>query len=696
MLNSYYEITDPTFTGFVGLTIKSEHLTTNLKYKDEILFFEKRDIQPVTLVSIEEVILEYGKILLKGLFYFKGQLSREIEITYTDTRSQLLDVLKHKIVEESAAKLIVVGKSNKLELDVKVKKTENVILLYDASTNQKLTEYKKNKDMLLLSKNVLLNIIDINSNLHYLIFNEGNIPIDITNFQVDAELYYHLNFELFGSIGNRSFNGKKISLLSGTDSLLIFSEYSMDKLVVNRKDLTIMSIENNGSIVFKYTSKRNELSYFIFSKVIEDKNETSITGGQSRDYLLSLPIFKNIEIETNGKNNIIIDEKGNPYKFEYNKDKLSFYQSNKNQMVVYTKDYEIELEEYRNSGEMLIRIKLNNSVLYNEQIEKKIIVDRDTYTELLYLQYKARKRSLMEKATLAEIYSSWGRQVNDYLLYNFFGQLVILNNGIKEIENNNSDSTIIKNRKMLNFMYYSIREQKKLLDRVSIGFPSILYDEEKNFLDNHKSVYYERMQKQLIVYSNQVQRYLSEIESSLNALNFAIIPRRKMEEIYENRPKRGYLAAGILGGLGVLTGGIGLIAAGGLFGLNTYLSNSDTVKVNQYNAENDNNKIDFYINKALDSYEHLMLNILPYYISQVSNAYYSTHQFYGEFLLKQTFTEEKITYKKEEIFNRLGKLYVEKRIPLDSESILTIDDIVKELVLMNNPQNLKITGSINK
>ncbi|EGL81432.1 hypothetical protein CathTA2_0039 [Caldalkalibacillus thermarum TA2.A1] len=147
--------------------------------------------------------------------------------------------------------------------------------------------------------------------------------------------------------------------------------------------------------------------------------------------------------------------------------------------------------------------------------------------------------------------------------------------------------------------------------------------EECSFFSATDEKGYELLQKKLLSLSSQVQRHLIEIENSLNVLSFAIIPKKTYEQHTENKAKRNYWNATVIGGLGVLTGGLGLIAASGLIGLSTYFENKEYKAVKQLRDENEQYKIDFYIGRALDSFYHLMNTMLPYYVSQASKAYYS-------------------------------------------------------------------------
>lgn len=62
------------------------------------------------------------------------------------------------------------------------------------------------------------------------------------------------------------------------------------------------------------------------------------------------------------------------------------------------------------------------------------------------------------------------------------------------------------------------------------------------------------MQTQLLTLSSQIQRHLTEIEQSLNALSFAIIPRKTMNSVQKDKSNKSYWTAGILAGLGIVTG----------------------------------------------------------------------------------------------------------------------------------------------
>lgn len=74
-----------------------------------------------------------------------------------------------------------------------------------------------------------------------------------------------------------------------------------------------------------------------------------------------------------------------------------------------------------------------------------------------------------------------------------------------------------------------------------------------------------------------------------------------------------------------------------------------------------------------------MQNMLPYYIYQASNIYYSTSRHHGKFLLKDSSLEED-DIKKKAMFNRLIELYITKSMPLEEGSLVNRADVIEELM----------------
>lgn len=84
--------------------------------------------------------------------------------------------------------------------------------------------------------------------------------------------------------------------------------------------------------------------------------------------------------------------------------------------------------EHRSSEEILIAIRDSSSV----ENEHRLYVRESVLADLIGITYMVKKFPLVKEASVTDLYTSWCRQINDYLIYNLFGQLALLHKGIKK------------------------------------------------------------------------------------------------------------------------------------------------------------------------------------------------------------------------------------------------------------------------
>ncbi|WP_151736773.1 hypothetical protein [Paenibacillus tengchongensis] len=285
--------------------------------------------------------------------------------------------------------------------------------------------------------------------------------------------------------------------------------------------------------------------------------------------------------------------------------------------------------------------------------------------------YQQSKAPLVRRIPPAQLYLSWSRQVNDFALYHLFGQLYALQAGIEEIQKNvqNRDEC---NRRLLNFLYYAVQNQKRRLDQVSIYLPAMLERNSRTILsganlDRHEQPF-RYMQQGFMNISTKMRQTLSEIEGALSPVYRLIIPKGDIEHIIKRREKRGYAQAAMTVGLGtaftIISAGfppVTLIMGGMFLGANSFFTAKDARQKAELDSLFDHNSLDFYMTKALDTFHHLMDTLIPYHVSE-ANRYMT-----GSFeqlapLYKSALTNPEAV---DLLFKEISQYYTFKQLPID-------------------------------
>ena len=642
---------------------KDYSLYTEITCTNEAIYFKADEIMPIYYSSIEDV-QENGKTLtLRGSFFQDNRVINSVKLTiFTHGVRPRLVKLINKTSESCTATLLITNGETSKEFDVEVKKTKDTIEVSERNSKKKFVILNQD-DAIFLNQNILL-FFNVKGYPCYLYFDPDGIPFNLSDFNVDRSKYFHSCCHLIGSLGEVRFKGNEsISILLNEEDLYLIVNHH-EVYSFSHSQLQLCLKQSNDHITFLFTAFSGDTSYIV-------------AEGLPRKVRKSLP-----EADISFEDLAFIDSE--PFQIDHHNDGWVFRQSP-------TIEFSIPAAGIKSLHIIDNDIQSSHILLEFEDARKLAIDCHPTLlTEFLRYTYKAKKLPLLQKSSVTNLYSSWSRQLNDFLNYNLFGQLIILQNGIKEIQNNKNIFQHMKNEQILNFMYYAIREQKRILERVAIQFPQSLMKEEQQFLHDVPTEGYERLQKQLLVIASQIQRQLSEIENSLNPLSFAIIPRKTFERNHDKEAKRNYWGAAALGGLGILTGGVGLLAVGGLMAVKSYYSNQEKKVKQQYAEENDQQKIDFYINKALDSFDHLIEVLLPFYISQVSKSFHQMTRKHGELLLQQDIDNAKPL-----MFNGLIELYTAKHLPLEAGSTTNRENIIEELMMLENHQQ-QLIGTLTK
>jgi hypothetical protein len=318
----------------------------------------------------------------------------------------------------------------------------------------------------------------------------------------------------------------------------------------------------------------------------------------------------------------------------------------------------------------MVQVNLSLTEDFECYLPKEII--KDLMTKL----YKEKKKPLLQQSNTPTLFSSYGRQMNDFLLYQYFGQLVSLKAGVDEINQSQSNRKE-RNQQVLNFLYYGIQAQKKRLDMISVYFPALLHRYDENFLQGNRQeiddIPYRKMQRKLISLTSQLQRHLNEIERSLSAVSFALIPQSDMSNFIKTKTNHGYGSAAVTGVVGIFFPP--LLVASALMGARTYLGKREMEQLEKIKEENRKQQIEFHVSNALDNFHHFYQSMFPYYLNEINQ------------ILFQTMNETKKHYVhlleseavKMKIFNLMANLYTFKQMPIDQTVLTSKQELITEI-----------------
>ncbi|MED1950162.1 hypothetical protein [Brevibacillus centrosporus] len=382
-----------------------------------------------------------------------------------------------------------------------------------------------------------------------------------------------------------------------------------------------------------------------------------------------------LSLSNTSEHSIGYDDSGQPFWFIHDASGITFFSTSEKYRVIANEEIKEISVVGREEASLFTAIQI-----CTKKENKLVSVPTTSVGEIIQKTYRYAKALLVQTVPVEQFYLSYARLSNDYLSYSLFGQLFAIQEGIREITatNSNRDS---RNLEMINFLYYAIQSQKRRLDTVSIYLPAFWEREDRSLLPLPiQQQPYRQLQRNLTSLSAQIRHSLSEVENALSAVSSFIILKKDMDEFIKEKTKRGRNAALAVGGIGLalapLTGGISLVLPGVFMGINTYMNAADMKRMEELKQSNENLRLDFFMRKALDAYEHFMSTLVPYYVSEMNQSVTSFFQelagsyqggMLGDPLVKQ------------KLLGRMAEYYTFKQLPID-ESVLTKKEALVEAV----------------
>ncbi|WP_126428600.1 hypothetical protein [Brevibacillus marinus] len=460
---------------------------------------------------------------------------------------------------------------------------------------------------------------------------------------------------LNGTWLGKDYQNEQVSILSAQNAL----QFLM------RKDLSLtepVALDNSAVVV--------DLDKVIIKRVHQGVSEICMVAAEGRyDYgELDLPLTMPAE------HSLGYNQAGQPFWFTHDLNGITFfYTTDKYELIPNHEILEITVADRKDESDFTeIKIRTNRS-------EKYVMIPTERVAELIKKAYLSAKAPLVHTVPPEQLYLSYARFANDHLSYYLFGQLFVIQDGIQEIiaKNQNRD---LRNRELINFLYYAIQGQKRRLDAVSIYLPALWEREHRAlFAISAHHQPYRQLQRNLLSLAAQIRHSLHEVENALSAVSSFVVPKADMDQYIQEKTKRGWNQAMWVGGagllLGALTGAYALVLPGLFMGLNTYISSNEMKQLEEMKRDNEYLRLDFFMRKALEAYEHFMTTQMPYYVSELNHHVTS---FFQELAVPvQAALDDPAV--KERLLGKLADYYTFKQLPIDG-SVITKKAVLVEKV----------------
>ncbi|SKA77998.1 hypothetical protein SAMN05443428_10290 [Caloramator quimbayensis] len=459
---------------------------------------------------------------------------------------------------------------------------------------------------------------------------------------------------LYGSLTgyiNDVFYSKRDMAFAKTNNLISFVDIDSLKIIF------YVDID-----VIKYYCEDNNL--FIFF----DENPILIEFNEKEIEMLELNSDSNIEDD---KLSFGYTNEEHPVVYDITHDGIIFKKSSKD--IIKIENNEIKdiyvKEIFNNSNFTDICIQLKDDREYSFYLLNKSV------SQLIRETYKNSKLKMCDDLNVKQLFTSWTRQVNDVLNFYYFGSLFCLKEDIDKLFKNKNYLSDEELTSAANMLYYGVQEQKRQLEVIGVYFPKMLERDEamlmKKYGANIDSIPFKTLQKQLLSIASQIQKSLSDVERALSQIPFAIHPDINSRRVTTNSR---YRQAGTMGAVGVagfaLTGmlSIPFIAGSAINLWNTYKMDKELEDIEE-------KKVQIYAYQAIDTFNHVMNFMIPYYIDEVNQSLF--------YLFKQIakyYAHYNDSYEvKVELIERISDLYTFKQLPISTESLKPKKELIENI-----------------
>ncbi|USD14096.1 hypothetical protein ND894_19185 [Priestia megaterium] len=619
--------------------------------------------------------------------------------SFDEEKNNILKIKgKLNLLDSSAENLLVyVPHSPSKEKIVSLINNANSIYRI-ANTNERITSANL-KCQLSEGRSIDYDVYILDDNSHIRIFLQNSLDPLLTKKKEEIQEYYNkqLNQNVLGIEGdyffiipnytdskesiqfkNQNFSEfiyiENIGVINGVLNGLSFFQKKVD-LALSPQQISFIDHETKLSLL----TFKNKLHKYLVDEnllfILDEEEVIKLELNRDRN------VFKNLLlIEEYTDQEILLDLNEFPYYFKQTSQGLKLYNGREKEFEHLLKnehiqDIKITLNNYSKS------FKLAEFTGRSKQNEKnQYYIPINLLNVIIQSSFIASKAPKLVETNPSILYKSMVRQISDLILYEYFGQLVALYEGIDKFYEQDIPEEE-RTAGLVSYLYYGIQSQRKRMDYVSIYLPGVLHKlEEDLFRSLGKGIndrYFKQLQQQLIGISNQMKGSLLEIENNLTHLGI-LIPKRSAKELIDERRKSGYKTAGLGMAVGlvltaVTAGGVApILLAPAFMALNTKNSVKTMQLQEEIRTENEQNRTKFYLLKALDSFEHFIQTMMPYYISKVNE------------IIFECYKKAAVEYKplldevetKQAMLHRIGEIYTYKKLPVDRSVEVSRQDLL--------------------
>ncbi|WP_393964670.1 hypothetical protein [Exiguobacterium sp. S22-S28] len=297
-----------------------------------------------------------------------------------------------------------------------------------------------------------------------------------------------------------------------------------------------------------------------------------------------------------------------------------------------------------------IRISIPGKVLWEQsvknfydaethQIDGDMRVDLNTISMSIPIDmYKSHyTQSLMESKTpslpnvpITMLLTSRARNLSDMLIYEFFGQWQILMDYMSSyVDGGDFSEDEIRNHGL--FMYHAIYQQRKRMEEISSKFPHFMSTLATEVgVGRSGDQIHQRQQRQMFQLSAQLKSQFTEIENLLSQVTYVHFHndeyQRRIDQAYKESSLKktgGAIAVGI--GVGVLTGGIGLILPA-MTVISEWATSKQRKELSDLQAEKEFKKNEFLFKKAVDLVRHIDAFTINHHVDVLNQFTFETLQ----------------------------------------------------------------------
>jgi len=189
------------------------------------------------------------------------------------------------------------------------------------------------------------------------------------------------------------------------------------------------------------------------------------------------------------------------------------------------------------------------------------------------------------------------------------------------------------------------------------------------------------LQRHLLAIGGQIKSSLTEIERALSHISYILHPQIDSRDVINSSRYTKFGQVALKGAFSLMFGSVMAFPLLAVAGFDFW----KTSKLNKTLEEIERKKVELYVYQALDSFNHLMNYMMPYYISEANEALFnmcsSISKNYRSILdLKEV---------KKELFERISDLYTFKQLPIGDTNIRLKKDIIEEIHKSANISALK-------